>query len=90
MLSSAKTHMESPRRNLLMTAASRSPQREVSIEDTGDGFIKLQEWQGWASVSPLPAMVKQIVDDLKALEENIDAQMTFGGNGGQLQEVQQN
>ncbi|KAJ4713746.1 DTW domain-containing protein [Melia azedarach] len=85
ILSSDKTYMESPRRNLLTSSASRSPPREASIEDTGDGFITLQEWQGWGAVSPLPAMVKQIVEDLKALEKNIDAQMNFGGNGGKLQ-----
>jgi hypothetical protein len=27
----------------------------------------------------------EIVDDLKALEKDIDAQMSFGGSGGKLQ-----
>lgn len=78
---STKTQMESPR----MSSSLRSPARETHIEDIGDGFITLQEWQGWGAVSPLPALVRQIVEDLKALEKNIDAHMSFGGNGGRLQ-----
>ncbi|PQQ07498.1 uncharacterized protein Pyn_23529 [Prunus yedoensis var. nudiflora] len=34
---------------------------------------------------PLPAMVTKVVEDLKALEKDIDAQMSFGGSGGKLQ-----
>lgn len=64
---------------------SCSPPREALVEDTGDGFISLQEWQGWGSVSPVPAMVKQIVQDLKALETSSDTHMSFGGTGGKLQ-----
>lgn len=78
---SARTHMESPRVN----SALRSPARETHIGHTDDGFITLQEWQGWGAVSPLPALVQQIVEDLKALEKNFDAPMSFGGNGGRLQ-----
>ncbi|KAH9792694.1 tRNA-uridine aminocarboxypropyltransferase [Citrus sinensis] len=78
---STRTHMESPRVN----SALRSPARETHIGDTDDGFITLQEWQGWGAVSPLPALVQQIVEDLKALEKNFDAPMSFGGNGGRLQ-----
>ncbi|KAJ0051350.1 hypothetical protein Pint_02239 [Pistacia integerrima] len=83
--SSTKTHMDSPPRSLLVSSASRSPPREVLVQDTGDGFITLQEWQGWGTVSPVPVMVSQIVHDLKSLEKNIDAQMSFAGNGGKLQ-----
>ncbi|KAL5864888.1 hypothetical protein ACOSQ3_002402 [Xanthoceras sorbifolium] len=85
LIFSTKTHMDSPPRNLFMSSVSRSPPREAHIEDTGDGIISLQEWQGWGSVSPLPAMVNQIVGDLKALETKTDAQMSFGGIGGKLQ-----
>ena len=54
----------------------------------GDGSeetISLQEWQGWGTMSPLPKMVAEIVEDLKVLERDIDSQMSFGGNGGKLQ-----
>ncbi|KAG4386030.1 hypothetical protein AAZX31_12G193000 [Glycine max] len=47
--------------------------------------VSLQEWQGWGTTSPLPTMVAQIVEDLKVLEEDLDAHMSFGGNGGKLQ-----
>ncbi|KAL0551167.1 hypothetical protein IC582_010251 [Cucumis melo] len=30
-------------------------------------------------------MVTEIIDELKVLEKNVDAQMSFGGNGGKLQ-----
>lgn len=47
--------------------------------------VSLQEWQGWGTTSPLPTMVAQIVHDLKGLEQDLDAHMRFGGNGGKLQ-----
>ncbi|XP_021900936.1 uncharacterized protein LOC110816897 [Carica papaya] len=83
-----RTPMESPQTNLrcsFISSATRSAPREVQIEDNGDGFITEQEWQGWGAVSPVPSMVKQVVEDLKILEQNIDAQMNFGGIGGKLQ-----
>lgn len=52
---------------------------------TQEGVISLQEWQGWGTTSPIPTMVHQIVEDLKVLEEDLDAHMNFGGNGGKLQ-----
>lgn len=33
----------------------------------------------------MPSLVTKIVDDLKVLEKDIDAQMSFGGSGGKLQ-----
>jgi len=49
-----------------------------------EGVVSLQEWQGWGTTSPLPTMVAQIVGDLKGLEQDLDAHMSFGGNGGKL------
>lgn len=66
-------------------STSGSPQREARSSDAVEGAITLQEWQGWGTTSPLPAMVTKIVEDLKALEKDIDAQMSFGGSGGKLQ-----
>ncbi|KAJ1434553.1 hypothetical protein SESBI_05421 [Sesbania bispinosa] len=57
----------------------------LSNADMGEELVSLQEWQGWGTTSPLPAMVTQIVEDMKVLEKDFDAQMTFGGNGGKLQ-----
>lgn len=51
----------------------------------GAAVVSLQEWQGWGTNSPIPAMVTQIVDDLKVLEKDFDAQLNFGGSGGKLQ-----
>ncbi|XP_044503993.1 uncharacterized protein LOC123224403 isoform X2 [Mangifera indica] len=85
LLYSTNTHMDSPPGSPLVISASPSPPQEVFVQDAGDGFITLQEWRGWGSVSPFPAMVGKIVHDLKSLEKNVDAQMSFGGNGGKLQ-----
>lgn len=87
---SNRTHMESRPRNLhgstFSRSASRSPPREASREDTVcDGTVSLQEWQGWGTTSPLPAMVAEIVQDLKIMERDVDAHMSFGGLGGKLQ-----
>ena len=45
----------------------------------------MQEWQARGTNSPLPTMVTDIVDQMKALEIDIDAHMTFGGSGGKRQ-----
>lgn len=55
--------------------------------DNGEGVITLQEWQGWGTTSPIPNMVTEIVEDLKALEKDVDSQMSFGGIGGKLQVI---
>ncbi|PNX93121.1 hypothetical protein L195_g016270 [Trifolium pratense] len=47
--------------------------------------VSLQEWQGWGTTSPVPAMVTQIAEDLKLLEKDFDSQMKFGRAGGKLQ-----
>lgn len=49
-----------------------------------EASISLQEWQGWGSTSPVPAMVNGVIEDLKLLEKDIDAHMTFDGNHGKL------
>lgn len=86
---SAKTHMDAKPRTLLhspfLSSASRSPPREAHMNEPGNGFISLQEWQGWGTTSPLPVMVTEIVEELQALENDIDAHMSFGGIGGKLQ-----
>ncbi|KAK4741713.1 hypothetical protein SAY87_025301 [Trapa incisa] len=68
----------------LRSSASRCPPREIEGKDMVDGTISLQEWQGWGAVSPVPAMVTGVVQDLKLLEKDIDTQMSFGGHGGKL------
>lgn len=71
-------------RRLLMTSAnSRSQPRE--FEGCDEGIISVEEWRRWGPVSPLPAAVKQIVEDLKVLECKLDSPIEFGGNGGKLQ-----
>ncbi|KAK6142618.1 hypothetical protein DH2020_022966 [Rehmannia glutinosa] len=46
--------------------------------------ISLQEWQDWGTISPVPSMVNQIIQDLRLLEKDIGACMTFDGNHGKL------
>ncbi|GMI74815.1 hypothetical protein HRI_001150800 [Hibiscus trionum] len=83
---SPQTHIKyRPRRlnSLIMSSVSRSSQRETKLSATDCvGAITLEEWQGWGCVSPVPAMVNAVIQDLKLLDNNIDAQMVFGGNGG--------
>ena len=57
----------------------------LALSNMGDAALTLQEWQGWGTTSPVPTMVAQIVHDLKVLEKDFDAHMSFGGNGGKLQ-----
>ena len=67
-------------------SGSLSPPRERLREDNGGGTaIALQEWQGWGTESPLPERVAEIVHELKYLEKDFNAQMSFGGVGGKLQ-----
>lgn len=47
-------------------------------------FISLREWQAWGATSSVPAMVSEIVRDLKNLEADFDQKMSFGGLGGKL------
>ncbi|KAB2042328.1 hypothetical protein ES319_D02G207600v1 [Gossypium barbadense] len=86
---SPKTHIDYRPGSLhssIMSSASRSSPREALFDDSGcGGPITLEEWQRWGCVSPVPAMVNAVIQDLKLLENNIDAHMVFGGNGGKLQ-----
>ncbi|CAN0915031.1 GPI-anchored protein LLG3 [Linum grandiflorum] len=72
--------MDSPPR----TFSSSSACSAAGKSDGGDSSITLQEWRGWGAVSPIPSKVLEVIDDLKLLESNIDAQMKFGGSGGKL------
>ncbi|KAL2474622.1 DTW domain-containing protein [Abeliophyllum distichum] len=57
----------------------------MQIEDYNEeASISLQEWQGWGTASPVPTMVNEVIKDLKLLEKDIDAHMTFDGNHGKL------
>lgn len=86
---SSKTRMDSKRtlQNPFSGSTSGAAPREArtGTGDTAQGSITLQEWQGWGTRSPVPSLVTKIVDDLKVLEKDIDAQMSFGGSGGKLQ-----
>lgn len=74
-----KTHCNSP--------FSFSTTRDMMGDAAAEGVVSLQEWQGWGTTSPLPTMVSQIVEDMKVLEKDFDAQMKFGGTGGKLQVI---
>ncbi|OWM91033.1 hypothetical protein CDL15_Pgr023366 [Punica granatum] len=69
----------------LQSSGCRSSPREFELGDMEGGTVSLQEWQGWGTVSPVPSMVTEVIQDLKLLEKISDAQMSFGGNGGKLQ-----
>lgn len=81
---SAKTLMEETSSFAAFSISSSScssPTRQFH----GDPFIGLQEWQSWGTMSPVPAMVSEIVEDLKVLEKDSNAHITFGGHGGKIQ-----
>lgn len=89
----SKTYLlDPPPRNSRATfssdSASRSSPTEAPMGDGSEGAITLQEWQGWGTMSPVPNMVTEIVEELKALEKDVEAQMSFGGIGGKLQVLQ--
>lgn len=68
-----------------LSTASLSPFATGAHRVSGsEASISLEEWQGWGSTSPVPAMVVDVIEDLKLLEKNIDAHMDFGGNHGKL------
>ncbi|XP_074364606.1 uncharacterized protein LOC141705614 isoform X2 [Apium graveolens] len=76
---SAKTLMEETPSIAALSVSS--PSRQFH----GDSTIGLQEWQSWGTSSPVPSMVSEIVEDLKLLEKESNAQITFGGHGGKIQ-----
>lgn len=71
--------------NTAARSSSRSPERR----DCTDTSISLQDWKGWGTNSPVPAMVTEAIEYLKLLERDIDSQMNFGGLGGKLQVIDQ-
>ncbi|GMH11059.1 hypothetical protein Nepgr_012900 [Nepenthes gracilis] len=66
------------------TSCSLSPPRESHSRGPVDGIVTLQEWQGWGTATPVPAMITEAIDYLKSLERETDALMSFGGCGGKL------
>ncbi|XP_028798069.1 uncharacterized protein LOC114753552 [Neltuma alba] len=80
----SRTHFDL-RRGKSRIAFSFDSAAPFRMGDPSEGDITLQEWQGWGTTSPLPSMVMEIVEDLKALEKEVDANMSFGGVGGKLQ-----
>ena len=84
-----KTHMDSQPKTLnseisFSRSSTHSPPRESETGDINEPTISLQEWQAWGTTSPLPTMVADIVEELKVLETQSDAQMSFGGLGGKI------
>lgn len=49
-----------------------------------EAAVSLQEWQDWGTISPIPTVVNQVIEDLKLLEKQSVARMTFNGNHGKL------
>lgn len=78
---SAKTLMEET--SSIAALSVSSPSRQFH----GDSIIGVQEWQSWGTNSPVPSMVSEIVEDLKLLEKESNAQITFGGHGGKIQVI---
>ncbi|RZC46508.1 hypothetical protein C5167_039453 [Papaver somniferum] len=67
------------------TLSSSSPSKEDYRVDNNGDIISLEEWQGWGTCSPRPAMVMEIFEEMKKLEKDLDTQMSFGGMGAKLQ-----
>lgn len=71
-----------------ITKSSVSHTEEAHFVGGTDTTVSLQEWQGWGTTSPVPSLVTEIIEDLKLLQKDIDAPMSFGGNRGKLQVCQ--
>ncbi|MCL7031525.1 hypothetical protein MKW94_001679 [Papaver nudicaule] len=67
------------------SSLSSSPSKEDLRVDSNGDIISLEEWQGWGTSSPRPAMVMEIVEEMKNLEKDLDTPMSFGGMGAKLQ-----
>ncbi|KAL3509383.1 hypothetical protein ACH5RR_028784 [Cinchona calisaya] len=61
-----------------------SATRQPSLSPVKEANLSLQEWQGWGPTSPVPAMVTEVIEDLKLLEKDMNAELDFGGNHGSL------
>lgn len=81
------SHMDS-RPFSAITKSSVSHTEEAHFVGSTDTTVSLQEWQGWGTTSPVPSLVTEIIEDLKLLQKDIDAPMSFGGNRGKLQVCQ--
>ncbi|KAJ3692316.1 hypothetical protein LUZ60_012666 [Juncus effusus] len=53
-------------------------------EGSNEQTVSLTEWQGWGTDSPLPAMVVEVVKELKDSEREMGTEMKFGGLGSKL------
>ncbi|KAK9131770.1 hypothetical protein Scep_011298 [Stephania cephalantha] len=73
--------MVNPRMEFRSSVSSGSICSSSSGEEA---VIGVEEWQGWGTSSAVPAMVMEVVQNLKGLEEDMNAQMSFGGLGGKL------
>lgn len=63
-----------------------SSMAEGTETEKGDG-LSLKEWQGCGTSSPVPAMVAEVVENLRTLEQETGTHMRFGGLGGKLQVI---
>lgn len=80
--------MESQTRIIVRSASpspSPCPPSSTERDARREATISLREWQGWGTFSHIPAMVLDVIEDLKLLERDMDSQMSFGGLGGKLQ-----
>ncbi|KAK6919561.1 DTW protein [Dillenia turbinata] len=71
----------------ISSSSSSSPRSSTTVIDMGDEAespISLEEWQAWGTTSPLPAMVGELVQELKGLERDSQTPLIFGGLGGKL------
>ncbi|KAJ0963096.1 hypothetical protein J5N97_028218 [Dioscorea zingiberensis] len=68
----------------LSTMAASSPEEESPVGRMGAGPVSLSEWQGWGTSSTVPSLVTEVIEDLRTLERDLDANMSFGGLGGKL------
>ncbi|KAG6482887.1 uncharacterized protein LOC122014910 [Zingiber officinale] len=46
--------------------------------------VSVEEWQQWGTSSPIPAMVAEVIEDIKALTQESEVHVNFGGSGGKL------
>ncbi|KAF9588504.1 hypothetical protein IFM89_012054 [Coptis chinensis] len=66
------------------TSSSSSASRKDCRMENGEILVTLEDWQGWGTYSQIPQMVMECVENLKAMEKELNDEMSFGGLGGKI------
>ncbi|XP_008783149.2 uncharacterized protein LOC103702481 isoform X2 [Phoenix dactylifera] len=73
-----------PAKKTWVASRASTARESSSVAEWAKG-VSLEEWQGWGTSSSVPAMVAEIIRGFRALEQETNSSMSFGGLGGKLQ-----